>query len=459
MVSISCIHRLMPSASYKHLLRAVYLGAFLFSQCQSPMEPQVWEPNFRHFQDTWNRDLTQVIIEDIFTPPVASRIYAYANIAAYEAMVPGNSAYLSLQGQLNGLAKLPTPKDVEKIYFPLAAMFAFTQTARELVFAAERVDAYHDHYMEQVRSWGIPAYTIAASEEWGNTLADAVLTWANEDGYHQRQALPYHEYSEVPGDWTPTPPTYMEAIEPHWNTLRTFVLDSSKQFKPLPPTPFDTNPQSTFFEEAMEVYQVVKTAGEGEKEIAKFWDCNPNIAYFKGHVMLFHQKISPGGHWISIAGIASKKEDLDILPEAEAFAVTSIALADAFISCWDEKYRSNLIRPETYIERHIDSTWFPLLETPAFPEYTSGHSVISSAAALALTELIGENISFLDSTEVKYGLPARSFDSFFEASSEAAISRLYGGIHYRPAIENGVDQGKQIGTYILNKLKTRNPDS
>jgi len=380
MVSSSLFHRFMSKGVPGHLLRTICIGAMVFFiQCQKPMEPQAWDAQFRHFQDTWNRDLTQVIIEDIFTPPVASRIYAYANIAAYEAMVPGNPAFQSLQGQLNGLENIPKPENVEQVYFPLAGLFAFTQTARDLVFATERVDFYQQRYLEQVRAWGIPEYTISASQTWGNTLAAAILAWAEKDGYHQRQALPYHEYSEAPGDWTPTPPTYMEAIEPHWNTLRTFVLDSSKQFKPLPPTPFDTRPQSPFFEEALEVYQMVKNAGEEEKEIAKFWDCNPNIAYFKGHVMLFHQKISPGGHWISITGIAGKKEDLDIMPEAEAFALTGIALADAFISCWDEKYRSNLIRPETFIERHIDSTWFPLLETPAFPEYTSGHSVISAS--------------------------------------------------------------------------------
>ena len=141
---------------------------------------------------------------------------------------------------------------------------------------------------------------------------------------------------------------------------------------------------------------------------------------------------------------------------AAAYALTSIALADGFISCWDEKFRSNLIRPETLINKHIDEEWLPLLQTPPFPEYTSGHSVISNAAAIALTSLFGENFAFADDTEVKYGLTVRSFTSFVDASEEAAISRLYGGIHYMPAIANGVTQGKSLGTYVVGKLVLQN---
>ena len=128
---------------------------------------------------------------------------------------------------------------------------------------------------------------------------------------------------------------------------------------------------------------------------------------------------------------------------------------DGFISCWDEKYRSKLIRPETYINQYIDENWVPLLQTPPFPEYTSGHSVISSSAATALTNLFGENVAFTDSTEIEFGLSVRNFNSFEQASQEAAVSRMYGGIHYKPACDNGVTQGKALGTYIVDKIKTR----
>ncbi|HDZ15523.1 MAG TPA: phosphatase PAP2 family protein, partial [Pricia sp.] len=131
-------------------------------------------------------------------------------------------------------------------------------------------------------------------------------------------------------------------------------------------------------------------------------------------------------------------------------------LADAYISCWDEKYRSVVIRPETYINQHIDPDWLPVLQTPPFPEYTSGHSVISSAAAMLLTELFGNKFTFDDSTETEFGLPVRHFDSFREAAEEAAISRFYGGIHYMPAIVNGQDEGFAIGEFFAARLKTRN---
>ena len=139
----------------------------------------------------------------------------------------------------------------------------------------------------------------------------------------------------------------------------------------------------------------------------------------------------------------------------EAYTLVSISLFDAFISCWDEKYRSNLVRPETVINTYIDGEWLPVLQTPPFPEHTSGHSVISAASALTLTKLYGDNFEYTDNVEQEYGLPIRHFQSFIQASEEAAISRLYGGIHYRPAIDFGVNQGRKVGQYVIDNVSTR----
>ena len=158
---------------------------------------------------------------------------------------------------------------------------------------------------------------------------------------------------------------------------------------------------------------------------------------------------------MSIAGIVSKKKHLDMMEASAVYTLTSIALFDAFISCWDEKYRSNVIRPETYIDKYIDESWRPLLQTPPFPEYTSGHSVVSAAAAVVLTSFFGEGFEFDDSTEKDFGLPVRHFESFVQAADEAAVSRLYGGIHYRPAIEAGKTEGRQIGEWIITKIRLR----
>lgn len=155
---------------------------------------------------------------------------------------------------------------------------------------------------------------------------------------------------------------------------------------------------------------------------------------------------------MSIAGVACLKAKASFNVSLKAYLFTAVALYDGFISCWDEKYRSNTIRPESYINAYIDESWRPLLQTPPFPEYTSGHSVISAAAASVLSELFGNDFSFADDTEIGYGLPVRHFKSFREAAVEAAISRFYGGIHYKEAITNGMLQGKKIGDAVVNQI-------
>ncbi|MEL7065049.1 MAG: vanadium-dependent haloperoxidase, partial [Bacteroidota bacterium] len=220
---------------------------------------------------------------------------------------------------------------------------------------------------------------------------------------------------------------------------------------------------SKFYKDLMEVYDVGKEieqkadkdSSAAEKlAIAQFWDCNPYATQHYGHVMFATKKITPGGHWQGITAIATRQAESDFAETVHAYMRVSIALADGFISCWDEKYRSNLIRPETVINQHIDEDWRPVLQTPPFPEYTSGHSVISAAAAEALTAIYGDGFAFNDTSELLYGLPARSYPSFRAASEEAAISRLYGGIHYMPAIAEGVTQGRKVGNYIIEHLKT-----
>jgi hypothetical protein len=247
----------------------------------------------------------------------------------------------------------------------------------------------------------------------------------------------------------------MKAVEPHWNKMRSFFLDSANQFLPPPPTPFSTDKNSDFYKEALAVRDVAVALTEEQKNLANFWDCNPFKMNVNGHVMFASKKISPGGHWMNIARLACRKISANPIQSLEAYACLAITLADAFISCWDEKYRSQVIRPETYINKYIDPSWMPLLQTPPFPEYTSGHSVVSSASAIMMTKIFGDNFSFADSTELEFGIPVRSFTSFRQAAEEAAISRFYGGIHYMPAIKNGFVEGTDLGNYMIRKLRTR----
>jgi hypothetical protein len=245
----------------------------------------------------------------------------------------------------------------------------------------------------------------------------------------------------------------MAAVEPYWNIIRPLTLDSANQFRPLPVLPYSKDSSSDFYREAYEVYTIGKSLTREQLDIANFWDCNPYFLNVGGHLNFATKKISPGGHWILITGIACRKTDADIIRSAAAYTLASIAMFDGFISCWDEKFRSNLVRPETYINANIDESWRPVLQTPPFPEYPSGHSVISTAAAKVLTHLFGENFSFRDDSELKYGLPERHFTSFAQARNEAAISRLYGGIHYRAAIINGQSQGEKVGEWVLSKIR------
>ena len=212
---------------------------------------------------------------------------------------------------------------------------------------------------------------------------------------------------------------------------------------------------SPFRTQLQQVYEIGEGLTEEQIEIAKFWDCNPYVTHHRGHAMFATKKITPGGHWIGITAIATRKAKSDFAATINAYTHVSVALFDAFISCWDEKWNTLVVRPETLINKHYDEEWLPLLQTPPFPEYTSGHSVISRASAVVLTELYGDNFAFTDTTEVAFGLPVRSYTSFLHASEEAAISRLYGGIHYMMAIEEGVSQGNKVGEHIVQNMKTR----
>jgi hypothetical protein len=398
--------------------------------------------------------LTEIIIHDIFSPPVASRIYAYPSIAAYEVAVLADDQYQSLTGQLKEFEKgeFDTSKE---IYYPLASLAAYYKVATALIFSEEKMDEHKDKVYKELKAKGIPEAIFQNSLELGEAVGQHVLNYSKKDNYHQSRSFEKYTVMKDEATWQPTPPAYMEGIEPHWHKIRPMVLDSASQFKSLPPTPYSSDKNSQFFKEAEEVFHVINNLTQEQKDIAFFWDCNPYKMNIKGHVMFAEKKITPGGHWMGIAAISSKASQQDWKGTAHAFARTSIALFDGFIACWDEKYRSKLLRPETYINKYINEEWLPLLQTPPFPEYTSGHSVISNAAAETLTQIFGTEFHIVDSTEVGYGLPIREFTSFRAAADEAAISRMYGGIHFRPAVEQGSIKGQKLGGFINSRLQTK----
>lgn len=403
--------------------------------------------------------LSSVIVYDIFSPPQSSRVYAYASVAAYETLRQGNPTYRTLAGQVNGLEPVPVPMPDSQYNLSLAGVHAFMTVAKTLTFSRDRMDSLRTATDERFRRRGIPEPVFKRSIAYGERVAEHILAWAAKDHFPQTRGYPKYTVTSEPGRWVPTPPAYIDAIEPNWTRLRPFVMDSSSQFRPKPPPAFDTAQSSPFFRQVKEVYDTGQQLSDIQREIAGFWDCNPYVMHVRGHAMFATKKITPGGHWMGIVGIAARKSGADLMQSSEAYARTAIAVADAFISSWDEKYRSNLVRPETVINAYIDERWEPLLQTPPFPEYTSGHSVISTAAAEVLTDQFGDGLAFTDSTELEYGMPVRSFTSFRQAAAEAAISRLYGGIHYRMAIEEGITQGRKLGELVVRRVNTRRRDA
>ena len=399
--------------------------------------------------------ITDRIVHDIFSPPVASRIYAYTSVAAYEAARHSDPGLVTLVGQLKGLTYMPTPEANQVYSYELASVQASYKVGRTLIFSEPDLDKYYNGLMLEIKEMNIPDDVYKRSIAYGDTVAASVLAWAGKDNYKQSRSFPKYTIQDDPATWKPTPPAYMDAVEPHWNKIRTFVTDSAQQFRPTGPVPFSIKKGSDFYKIAEEVYQIGKGLTAEQETIARFWDCNPFVMNVNGHVMFANKKISPGGHWMNIARVACEKTNATTAVSAEAYARVSISLIEGFISCWDEKYRSLVIRPETYINQYIDEDWVPLLQTPPFPEHTSGHSTISGSAATALTTVFGDNFSYTDSTEVEYGMTARSFTSFQQAASEASISRVYGGIHYRPAVDIGIEYGRKLGAYVNSKLITR----
>ncbi len=385
------------------------------------------------------KQVTDIMVYDIYSPPVASRTYAYITVAGYEALLPSNTNYISLAGQLHGLTALPKPDTTKEISYTLAAVQAILTTGKNFVISEDQIDSFKTKITAEFKATGMPQAVMDSSLSYGQQIAKAIIAWASKDNYKQIRAMPRYAVKEDENSWKPTPPAYIKAIEPNWNKLRTFVMDSAAQFKPIPALPFSKDSSSRFYKEALTVHDAGTNQTPEQNEIANFWDCNPFKVNVKGHVMYATKKISPNGHWVNITHLACDKVAATPIQSAEAYACLSIALADCFISCWDEKYRSIVIRPETYINKYIDINWVPTLQTPPFPEYTSGHSVVSAAAAVVLSKLLGDNFSYDDSTENEFNLPIRHFTSFKQAAQEAAISRFYGGIHYMPAINNGFD--------------------
>jgi membrane-associated phospholipid phosphatase len=395
----------------------------------------------------WFDQLYDVIKTEAISPPIASRIYGVTAVALYETIVPGSRENQSLVGQLNGLSSVPQSHPNRK-HWPTVANVALATAVRDLVPTASQSSLHAINTLEQAfaatfqSSVPTPIYNRSVAQ--GQAVAKAVLAWASTDGFATLNNCLYTP-PVGPGLWVPTPPGFApHPLQPCWGELRPFVLTSGDECAPPPPPAYSTDPASEFYAQATEVYHTNLHLTAAQQTIALYWADNPGTTG------------TPPGHWIAIVGQLTRNDRLSLMAAAEAYARVGIAVADAFIGCWQTKYTYNLLRPVTYIQDVINRTWVPLLVTPNFPSYASGHSTQSGAAATVLTDLFGV-IAFTDTLFVDHELvppqAPRTFTSFDEAAAEAAISRLYAGIHYPADNNNGLAQGQCIGQVILDRVK------
>lgn len=416
--------------------------------------------SFLHNPDLFSatvHELNSVVMGNNFPPMVASRNYAYAAIAAYEVMAAAHpEQYQSLGGQLNGLKTVHAPALTSDVDVELATLLAYMKVGESVTFPEGSMQVYADSILKVARKKGLPDKVEKASRFFADSIGREIVRWSKKDNYLETRGAEKYTVKDIPGRWVPTPPMYASAAEPHWMEIRTMVIDSAGIFDPVPPPPFNiTDKNSKYYQEVM----AIKNAGDSltpeQKHIAEFWDDNPFKMNVTGHVMFGSKKFSPAGHWMSVVGIAAQKSKSDYATTVCATAKTAIALFDAFIQCWYVKYKHNTVRPETVINKYIDINWRPYLQTPAFPEYTCGHSTISASAAEALTSVFGDNFAYTDSTELEFGIKSRSFKSFRHAADENNWARFYGGIHYHNSCIISTDIGQKVGQLVATRLKMK----
>ncbi len=430
----------------KHLL---LLAAFLYT-VPSLCAQQLDGAEIVH---QWNRCVIEVIMEDGFGPPIAARIHAYANLAGYQAAYHANPSYTSMVGKLNGFTSCPSPKSGMEYDWRVSAVAAYQVACSKLLYRIRFSDSLARVHLALLEK-EVSSDVFSRSKQFGIDVGKAINAYAKADGYSRTQGLPDFEWPKCDSCWIPTPPNFARPLSPYCGQVRTIVLKNASEFPVPPSVPFSKASNSAFYKAALEVIEIHRSLTPEQREIANFWNDNPVLTNYHGHFIFNSRQISPGGHWMNITERVLRDQRAPMVRSMEVYSMVAFALFDGFTACWAEKYRGNLIRPVTYINKYIDKTWEPLLQTPPFPEHASGHSTITAAAAEVLSYHFGD-VAFVDSTEVPFGWAPRSFPSFRAAAQEASVSRLYGGIHYRRGCDAGNEHGTMIGKAVVERVQVR----
>lgn len=387
-----------------------------------------------------------------FSPPIVARALGYLGLTLYESVVPGMAQNVSLSGQLNELESLPWAQPDEPLHWPTVANASLAAMSRMMFSNASlenkaRIDQLERNLpLKLERDFDPSTLTpdiTNRSETFGRLMAMAIMTWARTDGGHEawgpiRRSRQNYVPPSGPGKWTATTPGFAPALLPWWGEVRPFVLKASTWCEAPAPLAYSEETTSTFYKEAMEVYQISNQATQEQRQFALYWADDPL------------KTPTPAGHWAFIATDILKLQKANLAKAAETYVQLNLAMSDAFVAGWRTKYSTNVLRPVTYVQLVIDSNWVPeLMHTPPFPEYPSGHSVQSSAAAQVLGALFGSQTPFTDNTHNDRGWGPRTFKSFKAAADEAAFSRMYAGIHFRAGVEGGKVQGACVAKQVM----------
>lgn len=397
--------------------------------------------NSKFIRDYYRLQLQMVKATPGFTPPVASRAFGYSGLALYESVVNGMPTMRSLSGSAYEFELPTTLLEAEDLHWGTVANNAIA-TILDSIYS--NASATHKDELHALRdlyntafSATVPSSVFNASVTHGQQVANAVFDYSRIDGGFNCQ------HNNFPTDYVPpvgeglwVPVGNQTCLQPYWGSNRPFVqADTIESVMPPAPPAYDADPASEFYLQAYIVYHAVNNATPEETDIANYWADGGGT-------------ITPPGHSISMLTNILDNEDADLATAVKSYAQLGMALSDAFLTCWRTKYRDNLLRPITYIQEHIDPNWNVIVSTPPFPEYVSGHSSQSGAFYGVMTDLFGEFYTFIDSTHGQdFGGP-REFHSFLEAAQEAAISRLYGGIHY----EFGNNEGLYLGMRVAHNV-------
>lgn len=372
---------------------------------------------------------------------------AYIGIALYESIVSGDKNYRSLDGQLNGYQSPAEPIDTNGICWEssantaLATMYRFFYTEQDDKI---RFDSIENAWKKQLLTEGKSEASVLTGSQYGERIARSVIDWCKTDGSDKSN----DDYNIPKGEglWEPTPPGFMKPITPYYGNERTIVKGSIDNTLPPPPTTFSPDGQSPFYKMVNEVYDISQRLDPKMKDIGLYWDDFPD-----------GKSVTSGGHWASILKTVMEDRKISLMEGAHLYAALFICTHDAAIGCFKAKYKYNMMRPVSYIQKYMNHPdWSPLIVTPPHPEYPAAHATISTAAATILTGILGNVVSFTDNTYSYRSFESHHFNSFIEAAKEAGMSRFYGGIHYLKSIEEGNIQGEKVAAYIANTLVFKN---